>query len=65
MTNDDRFDRIEAMIETLVETTTRVHNDLLDLARANAAEHAEYRQDIARLYRAFSDHYRDAHGGQT
>lgn len=77
MSNDDRLDRLEAMIETLVTTVTGVHNDLLDIARTNAADHtefrqimrrsaaeqAEYRQDIRRLYQAFSDHYRE-HGGQ-
>ena len=60
--NDDRLDRLERMIETLVTTTAGIHNDLLKLARENAAEHAEYRQDIARLYQAFSEHYRNGHG---
>ncbi len=65
MSNDDRFERLEGMIETLVITTTGIHNDLLELARANAAEHAEFRQDIRRLFQAFSDHYRDGHSDQT
>ena len=63
MTGDDRLDRLEAMIETLVTTTTSIHNDFLALARTNAAEHAEYRQDIDRLYRAWPEHLRDSHGG--
>lgn len=60
--SDDRLDRLERMIETLVATTTGIHNDLLALAQENKAEHAEYRQDIERLYRAFSDHHREGHG---
>lgn len=61
--SDDRLDRLERMIEKLVTTTASIHNDLLTLASENKAQHAEYRQDIRRLYQAFSDHYRE-HGGQ-
>ena len=60
--SDDRFDRLERMIETLVVTTTGIHNDLLALAQENKAEHAEYRQDIKRLYDAWPEHFREGHG---
>lgn len=78
--SDDRIDRLEGLIETLVTTITRGHDDLVQLARINAAEHAEfrremarfavehreYRADIKRLYDAWPDHLRDSHdGGQS
>lgn len=65
MSDSDRIDRLEALVETMVNTVTRFHDEFVELARTNAAEHAEYRQDVARLYAAFSDHYRDSHGGGT
>lgn len=68
MSNDDRLDRLERLVETMVATTTTIHNDLLALARENKAEHAQYRKDIRaaqddikRLYQAFSDHHREGH----
>lgn len=76
--SDDRLDRLERMIETLVDTVQRGHNEslrisreLAELARTNAVEHTEFRRairensdDIKRLYQAFSDHYRE-HGEQA
>lgn len=60
--DDGLFGRLERMIESLVNTMERDHNELVELARTNAAEHAEYRADIRRLYEAFSDHHREGHG---
>lgn len=67
--DSDRLDRLEAVVGRLVDTVARFHDEfveiareLRDLARTNAADHAEYRQDVDRLYRAWPDHLRDSHG---
>lgn len=62
--SDDRIDRLAAVVDKLTTTVGLIHDDLLELARTNAAEHAEYRQDIRRLYSAFTEHYRE-HGSET
>lgn len=66
--SEDRLDRLERMMETLVATVARGHDEnLADHAefravmRQNAADHAEYRADIERLYQAWPDHFREGH----